>query len=68
LKIEISGGKKNCSNFYIAPFSISLSGAGRMPTPQEKLIFVEQAGCLFLRMVQYLSYYFYCKQGTLQQL
>jgi len=27
------------------------NGAGRMPTPQENLVFVEQASCLFLRMV-----------------
>gem|GEM_PF-3590074 len=39
-----------------------------MPTPQENLIFVAQASCLFLSMVQYLSYYFYNKPGTLQQL
>jgi hypothetical protein len=26
-----------------------------MPTPQEKSLFVEQASCLFLRMVQDLS-------------
>ncbi|WP_333153185.1 hypothetical protein [Microcoleus sp. B9-D4] len=27
-----------------------------MPIPQENLLFVEQASCLFLRMVQNLSY------------
>jgi uncharacterized protein (UPF0305 family) len=31
-----------------------------MPTPQEKSLFVEQASCLFLRMVQDLS------RGTLE--
>jgi hypothetical protein len=33
----------------ISPFSISLLRVGRMPTPQENLIFVEQASCLFLK-------------------
>ncbi|CAA9352782.1 hypothetical protein AVDCRST_MAG84-2955, partial [uncultured Microcoleus sp.] len=28
--------------------------AGRMPTPQENALFVEQASCLFLTMVQHL--------------
>jgi hypothetical protein len=28
------------------------NGAGILPTPQENLVFVEQASCLFLRMVR----------------
>ncbi|MEG4027022.1 MULTISPECIES: 2-succinylbenzoate--CoA ligase [unclassified Microcoleus] len=37
---------------HLAPFSISLLGAGKMPTPQSNSLLVEQASCLFLRMVQ----------------
>jgi hypothetical protein len=32
--------------------SISLLWTAKMPVPQENLLFVEQARCLFLRMVQ----------------
>src|SRR5919199_3508257 len=31
-------------NLHLAPFSISLFWAGRMPTPQENSLFVERAG------------------------
>ncbi|MBE9093959.1 2-succinylbenzoate--CoA ligase [Tychonema sp. LEGE 07203] len=37
---------------HLAPFSISILGAGKMPPPQSNSLFVEQASCLFLRMVQ----------------
>ncbi|MEG4841338.1 2-succinylbenzoate--CoA ligase [Microcoleus sp. B9-D4] len=37
---------------HFAPSSISLLGAGKMPTPQSNSLLVEQASCLFLRMVQ----------------
>ena len=30
--------------------------AGRMPTPQASSLFVEQASCLFLGMVQHLNF------------
>jgi len=40
----------------ILPVSSSFLWAGRMPTPQENLLFVEQASCLFLRMVQDVSF------------
>ncbi|MEG4227619.1 hypothetical protein QUA35_15975 [Microcoleus sp. N9_B2] len=33
----------------------NLFRAGRMPTPQENLLFAEQASCLFLRMLQDVS-------------
>ena len=29
-----------------------MSATGKMPVPQEHLVLVEQASCLFLRMVQ----------------
>ncbi|WP_333484379.1 hypothetical protein [Microcoleus sp. K1-B6] len=43
-------------NTYVAPFSSSLLGTGKMPVPQENLSFVERASCPFLRMVQNVSY------------
>jgi len=39
-------------NWDVAPLSISLLWTAKMPVPQENLLFVEQASCLFLRMVQ----------------
>ncbi|MEG4288624.1 type II toxin-antitoxin system death-on-curing family toxin [Microcoleus sp. C2C3] len=42
-------------NLYLAPFSISLLGTGKMPVPQENLLFVERASCPFLRMLQDVS-------------
>ncbi len=44
-------------NLYLAPFSISLLGTGKMPVPQENLSFVERASCPFLKMVQDVSYH-----------
>src|SRR4028119_2129769 len=38
-------------NRDVAPFSTRLLWAGRMPTPQENSLFVEQASCLFFIMV-----------------
>ncbi|PHX54477.1 hypothetical protein CP500_015950 [Tychonema bourrellyi FEM_GT703] len=35
---------------------IFLGWAGRMPTPQQKLIFVEQASCLLLKMAQDIQF------------
>jgi len=34
---------------------VPMSATGKMPVPQEHLVFVEQASCLFLRMVQHLT-------------
>ena len=41
---------------HLAQFSISLSRTGRMPIPQDNSLFVEQASCLFLSMVQDVSF------------
>jgi hypothetical protein len=32
--------------------SIGLSRAGKMPTPQENPLFVEQASCLFIKIIK----------------
>ncbi|MEG4573453.1 hypothetical protein QUA56_12270 [Microcoleus sp. N3A4] len=42
---------------YLAPFSISLLGTGKMPVPQENLLFVERASCPFLRIMQDVNYF-----------
>jgi len=48
-----------------APFSISFLWAGRMPTPQENAVVVEQASCLFLRMVFFTRKCSCCGTGIL---
>jgi hypothetical protein len=56
-RVSILAAKKSAQllpvalNRDLAPFSISLSWAGRMPTSQENPLFVEQVFCLFLRMM-----------------
>ncbi|HSF72179.1 MAG TPA: hypothetical protein VLA84_00065 [Microcoleus sp.] len=44
-------------NTYVAPFSMSLLGTGKMPVKRENLSFVERASCPFLRMLQNVSYH-----------
>ncbi|MFM9268621.1 hypothetical protein L2I57_025915 [Tychonema sp. BBK16] len=43
---------KDWYNLHLAPLSISLLWTGRMPIPQENSLFVEQASCLLLIIVQ----------------
>ncbi|MEZ2247211.1 DUF1565 domain-containing protein [Microcoleus sp.] len=48
--------KQSGYNSHLEPFSISLSGTSKIPSPHQKLLFLEQASCLFLKKLQDLRY------------